>query len=1156
MRKVQRRVENLETNLRNALQGGTQNTKLFLDLGRAYDQLYEASHQAETLESAIKHYKSGLEYDPLDKVYHGTLLYNLAGALMTRFRRLGEIQDLQDVIAFHEQALVLRPAGHKDRAISLYEIAAARVTRFQKLEEMEDLQQAITFHEEALSLCPAGHAGQLLCLAGLAHALITRFMHLDDIKDLQEAIVFYQKALELCPSGHPSRSISLGGLARGLISRFRKLEAIEDLQEGITLYEQALRLRPAGHPGRPAALRNLAGALITRFKQLEEIKDLKMAIEFYERGLRLCPDGHPGQLVSLKKLAQALMIRFKHLGEIKDLQQAIGFHEKALELCTADHPERSDCLDDLALAMMTRFKQLKEMKDLEEAVTLYEQSLTLCPPGHLDRPVALNNLANTLLSRFEELEELADLQTAMTHCEQALELCSPGHPFYTISLNNLAHAFMIRFEEFEDVEDLQKGINLYEEALELYPLDHHGRSVALNRLADVLLCRFQKLEDIKDLQKAIALQEQALDLCLTGSPQQLNYLGNLAFTLKIRAQKLNEMKDLGEAIALCKKTLELCPDGHPKHPMYLKNLATIFLIRFECTGDKSDLESARSGYTAALLCLPPNHPLHGIILSCQASLIMVLHKTFWVPCYDCSHIDEACMLLELASNYATSTLQQRSNAASRWARMAHKHQHKSMLTAYSTGLLLQQQLLALLPPWVSQQKQTVHSFDLIFNATTSAISAGKLETAVEFLEQERSILWSIIRGYKHPFEELSAENPELAKKFKAISHQLKHHTTPTDVDMSHQQAFSEKWTALLGEIRKLDGFSNYLQITPFEALQDVAKEGPIIMVSINEFHSDAIILVPSTTPVVVTLQDATPATLGYLVQWLSEVTTGTRPSKDIIPILQHLWNFVVQPVVNQLAQLQVLEKSHIWWCPTSYFSALPLHAAGPYKKGLKNLPDLYISSYTPTLGSLIKARANITKSQFTSNLLLVSLPDNTFPGQLEEIKIIEGFGKQMHSCSGQDVHREAVLASLQSHPWVHFACHGYQVMDQSFKPWFQLHGGEHLTVLDLEKSQLPNVELAFISMCHSAGPCQSPNKFNNLTTTLQFCGFKSVIGTLWGMVDDVGPVFADAFYKHMFRNADTVDVKEAAEALNIATRKLRKQNIPLEQWINLIHVGV
>ncbi|KAG2151576.1 uncharacterized protein EDB93DRAFT_1138211, partial [Suillus bovinus] len=44
--------------------------------------------------------------------------------------------------------------------------------------------------------------------------------------------------------------------------------------------------------------------------------------------------------------------------------------------------------------------------------------------------------------------------------------------------------------------------------------------------------------------------------------------------------------------------------------------------------------------------------------------------------------------------------------------------------------------------------------------------------------------------------------------------------------------------------------------------------------------------------------------------------------------------------------------SRIWWCPTSLFNFMPLHAAGEYRPKGKSLSQQYISSYTPSLTAL------------------------------------------------------------------------------------------------------------------------------------------------------------------------------------------------------------
>ncbi|KAF9463793.1 CHAT domain-containing protein [Collybia nuda] len=1166
MQRSHNRIKNLEANLRNAISKGSQNTKIFLDLGRAHQQHYESSHEAENIESAIKHFKSGLEHVPLDETHHAPLAFHLGNALLSRFREKHEVQDLQDAIAFHDRALALRPVGHQDRSISLYKVATARVTSFQELEgNIDDLQEAITSFEQALVLCPAGHPGRLNCLKGLAHALTNRFLKLRETSDVQEAIVYFREVLELSPSGHPDRSAALSSLARGLLNRFRKLGEVVDLQEAISLDEQALRLRPAGHPGRAVLLRNLASALITRFEKLGEVKDLRAAIEFLERGLRLCPDGHPKQAIALEALADALMTRFRNSGgEMQDLDKAIGLYEKVLNLKPTDHPDQSSALDDLGGALFVRFGKQGEMKDLEGAITLLQKALTLKPSDYPGHYLLLRTAAAALIARYKSLQIIRDLHDAIIYYERAFEMCPVGHPGHLQSLDNLAHGLIIRFKDQRNIGDIQKIVDLHERELDLSPPDSSKKFMVLDTLTHVLVMKFERVKNIDDLQKAIMYQEEAINLCPASDPKRSEYLYGLAHALKLRAQHLKEVEDLRKATSLYKQVLELYPDGHPEHPKALNNLATALVLQFKYTGDLTELESARSHYRTALSCLPSDHPFCCSIMSSQASLVMALHETDWVPCQNCSHVDEVCELLKVASNHPTTSLQQRFGVSTIWTEIAHAHKHQSALTAYSTAMELQQQQLFLSPPGGTNPRKRIYSTVLCSEAVSCAIEMGNLETAVQFMEQGRFMLWSTIRQYGHPFEKLLAKVPELAKEFKTIGHQIRRLPSLADIDIPHQHVLYEKWMALLEKVKGIEGFSSYLQATPFKDLKDVAKEGPVIMLSINDTHSNATILTTSVGPIVVPLLDADPVILDNLVQWLSDTTSGIRPSKTIITILQYFWTAIVEPVVKQLSLLQVPEKSHIWWCPISCFSALPLHAAGPYKKGLKNLPDLYISSYTPSLESLIKARESMTRSHSTPNLLLISQPETALPGMLEETKIVERYRKDINidTCSGEGAHKEAVLKGLQSHSWVHFCCHGHLAShsprDSTFQPWFQLHDKESLTVLELSKAQLPDAEFAFLSACHSAekSVLRSPNLYTKLTAALQFSKFKSVVGTLWETVDDNGPVIADAFYKHMFHNAGTVNVKDAAEALNVATREMRKKNVPIDQWINYVHVGI
>jgi hypothetical protein len=46
-------------------------------------------------------------------------LHNLVTAVSTCFHQLGKMEDLEEAITYHRQALVLRPPGHPDRSTSL-----------------------------------------------------------------------------------------------------------------------------------------------------------------------------------------------------------------------------------------------------------------------------------------------------------------------------------------------------------------------------------------------------------------------------------------------------------------------------------------------------------------------------------------------------------------------------------------------------------------------------------------------------------------------------------------------------------------------------------------------------------------------------------------------------------------------------------------------------------------------------------------------------------------------------------------------------------------------------------------------------------------------------------------------------------------------------
>jgi hypothetical protein len=52
-----------------------------------------------------------------------------------------------------------------------------------------------------------------------------------------------------------------------------------------------------------------------------------------------------------------------------------------------------------------------------------------------------------------------------------------------------------------------------------------------------------------------------------------------------------------------------------------------------------------------------------------------------------------------------------------------------------------------------------------------------------------------------------------------------------------------------------------------------------------------------------------------------------------------------------------------------------------------------------------------------------------------------------------------------------------------------------------------------------------------------------------------GPVLLRIFYKYMFREGRIGDFRYSAAALNHRTREMRKRRVPIDRWVNFIHIG-
>lgn len=319
------------------------------------------------------------------------------------------------------------------------------------------------------------------------------------------------------------------------------------------------------------------------------------------------------------------------------------------------------------------------------------------------------------------------------------------------------------------------------------------------------------------------------------------------------------------------------------------------------------------------------------------------------------------------------------------------------------------------------------------------------------------------------------------------------------------------------------------------------------------------------TPDLVPLPEASPEAVQAIIDEF-----GGRPAecttRKAMCVLRDIWMVIVGPIVARLAQdlPDGSNKPRIWWCPTGVASKLPLHAAGPYVRGEKNLSQIFISSYTPTLGTLIRARQargdNLTAKDARS-ILIVGQPDTpgelALPNVVSEVQAIRNQIPQAFILLSLDGTKEAVLKEIREHNWLHLACSSNYDTKQPFHSSFSLYDGR-LTLLDMISRDLPHAELAFLSTSNSARVSDTlPDEALHPTAGMMFAGFKSVIGAMWGLDDEVVSKLAGRFYKLMAEGEK--DCADAAVVLADAMQDVVAEDrdaVPFMQRINMVHYGV
>ena len=1011
--------------------------------------------------------------------------------------------------------------------------------------------------------------------------------------DIENDISVLQETLLILPRTHPQRSEWLLNLAIARLAHYHFLGESEDLDKSIPPCTEAIFL-PFDAPIELGSyivetLFHLANALLLRSVELKQLEDMRHAIKYLrylqdqslETSCLTCYD-----IKALFVLALAARIKLEFVDPMRDIGEMVTL---CLELLTSGVEELRliHAMNSLAGAIcMTTVPYGQPPPD--QAVECLREVRIRLP----DLDAVHFALAESLIDRFHWAHSHDDYEEAMSILDEIIADPNGDMEWAMLLAGMFARS---RFTFDAKPEHLAEAIFRTRTYLNTITSENPHRHSAMRELADLERTRFREFGIRSGGQEDNT--EVVDDSHLAVFPQMANS-NILEFPLPIpdwrrpgrhinvlnAMLRITDLPNTEKAIEYCKLCLTTSPRSHL--PPTLFALGRLLHRAFRLTGNIDSLHNSVTVYRD-LINMPgvpfnPHLIAQNLIDSLFSRLELLKDRRDW---------DEIMELFAVAATDTSTDVPRRFCTSCEWSLFARLLRHPSTPTAYETAISLMQESISFAPTLETQHFRLVAMRDeyekLPLDYASYLVQIGKLKQAIETLERGRGLLWSEMRGLRTSIDQLRALSLPLAEKFAAVNRDLEALTIsgspvvwmvdgpagdPEGMDpVGHlvikQRKLVEERDKLISQIRSQPGFDTFLIPPSFDLLRSAAAGGPVILINHSERGSDIIILLHNSPPSLILTSDNFYDHAKRLHDKLLAARNkglDSREYEDALGyVLEHLYHLVGHPVIERLCDLNVPEQSRIWWCPTSIFCSLPLHAMGPIRSdGHTKLyfSDLYIPSYTSTLSALIESRTPSTQPLSTPSMLLVVQPDAQMPSSLQEMHVVGNVCPSVKTLFRKKATPISTLEHLKHHRFAHISCHGILEIGKPFDAFFKLYEGTRLTLLDIVRSQLPTAEFAFLSACHTAEITEESiaNEGLHLAAAVQYSGFRSVVGTMWAMADIDGPVVAKSFYQSVFSNRwQGVPYHErTAEALRDATRDLRRRRkMTLERWVNYVHYG-
>ncbi|RYC57626.1 hypothetical protein CHU98_g8587 [Xylaria longipes] len=993
-------------------------------------------------------------------------------------------------------------------------------------------------------------------------------------------------AFNITPTHHPARLTISKHLADSLVENFEQTWDIDAFNEAILVLNAAINAALDGHRDLETMLSTLRSCLIDRYTETGELADFEDAINILKSTIHIDANNDKAQSGTFSTLGACLGRTYEMIQALGSLEEAITFPRRSMELAT-DHGDRrrfsaqlgsllgakyrrirnlnkAPILDTLGHLLNTKFASTDSVTDIHEAVQVTQEVVN----DTSSNPIYLNSLCTHLNNLFLRTGTIAHLEEAIRAQRAAVVRAENDDRERSGYLHLFGYSLYLRYSEIEVESDLEEAIQSLQEAVDSTPEDSPHKAIYLTKISMCLGASHERTSARTDLNEAVRVAHlalaaapkgspnQAVDITL-GGPKHAEALNSLGLHLAARYKKKGESADVKEAVRITRIAVDLTPKVQ-NNPQYLKHIALYLRDRYEKTRQMIRLNEAIQAAEEAVDATPNDHPDFAEVMGTLGTVLEERYlRTRATP-----DLQRAILCHQSALGQANAQVRTRIEAgidALRCCALISDWQqaYEAILIVADLAPTLSLRITALigvLPSTNSnhnrsafriaekfrQQHVLSWAAGLASDAAAAALNAAKEPyAALDLLEQGRGLLATSLEEMRTDILSLREKHPDLAEKFVRLQGELNLQASRNETPLPHSRPSAhlplrvrtsqpyqtdKEFDQLLVNIRSQPDFATFL-LPPSreEMMQAAVNGGPIIVINVSKYRSDAILVERDqirTVPL--------PRLRSHDVE--NKTLSGEIGAPHT---LVWLWDVIAKPVLDALGYTSRPSRGwpRVWWIPIGPLSRFPLHAAGRHEQ---------------RPGEARPLRSELAPS-IPPCALLVAM-QNT-PGQAPlrfanaEVEVLRDICKAIPADfvdPGQL--RDDIVAQLPGCGMFHFAGHGCTNSVDPLQSHLLAYDGK-ITVAALLEMNLREHSpfLAYLSACGTGRVRDDAflDESIHLISACQLAGFRHVIGTLWEVKDKLCTEMARLTYEGIRDRGMTDD--SVCLGLHNAARELRNR---------------